>query len=501
MKKSRNRKEFIERRNNHTITQPALIPTVKPAPFSPLPFKQRHAREFMILTLFVSDIVSLLLAYYIATWLRIRLVGDFTFLQFWYVIPILILFLLVYAWNGLYSGVWLSPVQEMKQLLSATNIVFLLLIAVTFWEQTSTIYSRFMLTTAWLIALVLVQLDRWLMRIIGRKLGIWGEPVVVVGTGPEGQHIVKFLNENIHLGMRPVLTIDGHAEYEETPLVTINQSYIRTIILVIPEISAAMQKRLIHDQRFGYHRRGGEKYIPQLILISSLGWVGSLGITAHDLDGLLGLEVQQNLLNKWPNYVKRLIDLTLTFIFIVLSAPFLLLIMALIYCGSPGGIFYQQKRVGRDGKIFIMWKFRTMVANADQVLQSILDSNPEMKAEWKSNQKLKNDPRITRIGKFLRRFSLDEVPQLINVIKGEMSLVGPRPCFPEQQEFYGEGIRLYHRVRPGMTGMWQIRGRNKTIFLERARLDEYYIRNWSVWLDIYILLRTILVVLSKEGAY
>jgi Undecaprenyl-phosphate galactose phosphotransferase WbaP len=209
----------------------------------------------------------------------------------------------------------------------------------------------------------------------------------------------------------------------------------------------------------------------------------------------------QNLLNKWSNFFKRLIDLTLTFIFGILASPFLLLIMALICLDSPGGIFYKQKRVGCKGCIFKMWKFRTMVMDADQVLQSLLDSNPEMKSEWEPNQKLKNDPRITRVGKFLRRFSLDEIPQLINVIKGEMSLVGPRPYFPEQQEIYGEGTKLYHRVRPGMTGMWQIRGRNTTTFTERARLDEYYIRNWSVWLDIYILLRTVLVVLSKEGAY
>ena len=495
MKKNKQGKEFIEHRGRHSAVQPALIP--------PLPFKQRHAREFMALALFLSDMVSLLLAYGIAAWLRIRLVGDYNYLQYWNVIPILVFFLLVYAWNGLYSGMALSPVQEMKQLMSATNIIFLLLIAVTFWEQTSTQYSRLMLAAAWLIALVLVQLDRWLVRIIGRKLGFWGEPVAVVGNGPEGQHIVQFLNDNLHLGMRPVLTVDGNAVYEETQLVTINQSYIRTIILVIPEISAAMQKRLVQDQRFGYHRRGGERYIPRLILITSLGWVGSLGITAHDLDGLLGLEVRQNLLNKWPNVLKRLIDLTVTLIFVILVAPFLLLIMALIRLDSPGSVFYKQKRVGRDGTIFKMWKFRTMKADADQVLQSLLDTNPEMRSEWEANSKLKNDPRITRVGKFLRRFSLDEVPQLINVVKGEMSLVGPRPVFQYQLEIFGEWIKFYQRVRPGMTGMWQVRGRNINSFIgkERQRLDEYYIRNWSIWLDIYIISLTVREVLMRRGAY
>ena len=493
MKKNRREEVFVEHRKSNNEARAALIP--------PLSFRQRHAREFMALSLLLSDAASLLLAYILAFWLRIRIVGDSDFLIVWNVIPILFFFILMYTLYGLYPGVGLSPVQEIKQLLYATSIVFLLLIAVTFWQKTSTNYSRFILTAAWLIALVLVQLNRWLTRIIGGILDFWGEPVAVVGTGLEGQHIVQFLNDHKRMGMRPVLAVDGHAKYEETSLVTINRSNIRTIILVIPEMSSGMQKRLINDQRFGYYRRQGEKYIPQIILVTSLGWVGSMGILPIDMDGILGLGVRQNLKNKWPNYLKRLIDLTLTFIFGMLSGPFLLLIMALICLDSPGGIFYRQERIGRNGSTFKMWKFRTMQTDAEHALAGFLAANPEMKAEWDAKQKLMNDPRITRVGKFLRKFSIDEIPQLINVIRGEMSLVGPRPYFPEQREIYSGGIKLYNRVRPGMTGMWQVRGRNTTSFEERARLDEYYIRNWSVWLDIYILLRTGLVVVSKQGAY
>jgi hypothetical protein len=218
----------------------------------------------------------------------------------WNLIPVLFLFLLVYVWKGLYSGVGLSPVTEIKRLMNATNFVFLFLVALTFLEQSSLNYSRLVLTTAWLLALFLVQVNRWLIRIIGRKLDFWGEPVAIVGCGPEGDHIEQYLNERIRLGMRPVLIIDGCAEYENTPLVVINQSDIRTLILVTSEMSDEMQKRLISDQRLGYYRRRGEKSIPRLILISSLGWVGSLGVEPVDMDGLLGFEVRQNLLNKWP---------------------------------------------------------------------------------------------------------------------------------------------------------------------------------------------------------
>jgi lipopolysaccharide/colanic/teichoic acid biosynthesis glycosyltransferase len=130
-----------------------------------------------------------------------------------------------------------------------------------------------------------------------------------------------------------------------------------------------------------------------------------------------------------------------------------------------------------------------------------LSENPEMKKEWDEKQKIKNDPRITRVGKFLRKLSLDEVPQIINVIRGEMSIVGPRPFFLKQQKKYGSTVNLYHRVLPGITGMWQVLGRNRLSFRERVRLDEYYIRNWSLWLDIYIILRTAWVVIRQDGAY
>ena len=494
MKENKRREKFVERRKSNYASQTALI--------QPLPFKIRHAREIMTFSLLLSDAISLRLAYGIAVWLRTSLRGDTTMLQTWNVIPILAFFLLAYAIYGLYPGVGLSPVYEMKHLLSATSVVFLLLIALTFWEQTSSNYSRLTLAIAWLLALVLVQVDRWLTRIIGRNLGIWGEPVAVVGTGPEGQHIVKYLNDRIRLGMRPVLTIDGDTSYEESALVSISRSNIRTIILVIPEISADLLEQ-IKGHRFGYHNRRGESGISRIIMMSSLGWWGSLDVKPIDMEGVLGLQVSQNLLNKWSNFVKRLTDLVFTVIFLTFSMPFLLVIMALIRLDSPGRIFYRQDRVGRNGIIFKMWKFRTMRADADQILAKYLATDGKLKHEFDSTQKLKNDPRITRMGKFLRKFSLDEIPQLINVLKGEMSLVGPRPYIQKQQEIIGTGRKDYQRVRPGMTGMWQVQGRGKISFIgeERDKLDEYYVSNWSVWLDVYLLLRTVGVVLSKDGAY
>lgn len=167
--------------------------------------------------------------------------------------------------------------------------------------------------------------------------------------------------------------------------------------------------------------------------------------------------------------------------------------------GSPA--IYKHRRVGRDGKPFGCLKFRTMIPNADQVLRELLESNPELKAEWVRDHKLRNDPRVTALGRFLRRTSLDELPQIWNVIRGEMSLVGPRPVVREELLRYGRNVRAYLTTRPGITGLWQVTGRNDTDYRRRVALDTYYARNKSLILDLYILLKTTRVVLAGRGAY
>jgi len=156
--------------------------------------------------------------------------------------------------------------------------------------------------------------------------------------------------------------------------------------------------------------------------------------------------------------------------------------------------------VGKGGKAIWIWKFRTMVANADEILENYLNTKPELRAEWEAAHKLKNDPRITRIGRLLRKTSLDEFPQFFNVLKGEMSVIGPRPIVQDEIKFYKDGYKLYTQVLPGVSGLWQVSGRSDTSYENRVALDEYYIRHWSIWMDIYILVRTVWVVLKRSGA-
>jgi Undecaprenyl-phosphate galactose phosphotransferase WbaP len=209
--------------------------------------------------------------------------------------------------------------------------------------------------------------------------------------------------------------------------------------------------------------------------------------------------LDQDLMSK--NNVARILDISL----ILLAAPYIifafLILAILIKLDSPGPVFYRQRRIGRFGRKFSVYKFRTMVQNADEVLKECLEKSPELKAEWLATHKLKQDPRVTRLGALLRKLSLDELPQLWNIIIGDMSMVGPRPIVDAEVEKYGKCFNLYIQVRPGLTGLWQVSGRNNTTYERRVELDEYYVRNRSLKLDLQILLKTALVVITRDGAY
>lgn len=166
-----------------------------------------------------------------------------------------------------------------------------------------------------------------------------------------------------------------------------------------------------------------------------------------------------------------------------------------------GPVIYKHRRIGRGGRTFECFKFRTMLPNADQVLREVLEKNPALKLEWVRDHKLRDDPRVTAIGRFLRRTSLDELPQLWNVLRGEMSLVGPRPIVREELLRYGRKVRDYLAIKPGITGLWQVMGRNDTDYRRRVVIDTYYVRNQNLLLDLYILIKTIGVVLGRAGAY
>ncbi len=211
--------------------------------------------------------------------------------------------------------------------------------------------------------------------------------------------------------------------------------------------------------------------------------------------------IKNNLLNPFYKGVKNFLDYFLGIIIFILSSPLFLFIyvsMKFVLKETP---FFIQERVGKDGKIFKLYKFKTMVDNASEVLERYLKDNPDAKKEWDKYKKLKNDPRVTKLGKFLRRTSLDELPQLFNVLKGEMAIIGPRPYLPDEINCMGKYFEYYKQVKPGITGLWQVSGRNELPFYERVVLDVWYIKNWSFELDFMILIKTVYIIFSRKGAY
>lgn len=209
----------------------------------------------------------------------------------------------------------------------------------------------------------------------------------------------------------------------------------------------------------------------------------------------------QNEIKKPRQRLKRVLDILICAAAMPVALPLSALLAILIRLGSDGNVIYRQERIGRNGKPFLLYKFRTMTADADVRLERYLAANPELAAEWAASQKLKNDPRLTRIGFFLRKYSLDELPQILNILRGDMTLVGPRPIVANETVKYGRYFEEYCEVRPGLTGLWQTSGRNDTTYSQRVAYDHYYITHWSLGLDLWIMAKTIPVALGGRGAY
>jgi Undecaprenyl-phosphate galactose phosphotransferase WbaP len=451
-----------------------------------------------------SDLLALGIASLVSLLVRLLLNGQFPLSTYWQLVPLAGLFVVTYAASGLYPGVGLSPVDELRRVTISTSLVYFLLGSTVFLRREEDAYSRGLFLMAWLISIAMVFAGRSLIRHLLSPYKWWGYPVIVLGAGKTGEMVIRTLQRRPRIGLKPVLVLDDdpkkHGTLLDVPVlggVELAPSLGRS--RQIPYAIVAMPG-VPRDRLLDLIERYGQTFA-HLLIIPDLFGFSSLWVDAKDMVGILGLEVRQQLLLPGPRLVKFLIDRLTTLVGGLLVLPMFLLIALVIRIDSPGPVFYRQTRIGQDGMRFKAWKFRSMVQDADRVLERYLQAHPELRDDWDKNQKLRDDPRVTRIGRFLRQTSLDELPQLWNILRGEMSLVGPRPIVDEEIDRYGEKFGLYTKVTPGLTGLWQVSGRNNLAYEERVSLDAYYVRNWSVWLDIYILLRTVWVVITGEGAY
>jgi Undecaprenyl-phosphate galactose phosphotransferase WbaP len=456
--------------------------------------------------LFISDIVSLLIAGTLALLLWSQVRKDLILKSYVDIIIFVFIFALIYGIAKLYPAIGVSPAEELRLLSISTTVVFLWLGTLTFYLHNFERYSRASFGLAWLFALILVPTSRHIFRSIFSSLGLWGEPIALIGYGECGARLLNILTNNPKLGYRPVVIINGFSSMK-IPSIPIPQYFdngqlpfskigdlngIKTAVLITSEIPQELLTKIVD----GYWHK-----FQHLIMISDDQKSSTVWIEPLDMGGILGLEVRQNLFSDLDQAIKRVLDICLVLIALPILTVLFIVLAVLIRVDTPGSIFYTQKRIGKDGREFTIWKFRTMVVNAEQDLKEYLLKHPSLHTEWQDNQKIKNDPRVTAVGKILRRFSLDELPQFINIFHGEMSLVGPRPIVQEEIPNYGDNYHLYTKVKPGLTGLWQVSGRNDLTYNERVNLDEYYVRNWSVWMDIYIIATTINAVLTGKGAY
>lgn len=453
--------------------------------------------------LLLSDSMAILVALIVAAQITSRGMASAATPALSFVIPAFLFTLCALVVAGLYPGVCENPVEELRRSFFSITMAFACL-AVTTFVLHDIAQSRLTYLSAWALTAAFVPAARGLTRSVFAGKSWWGSSVVVLGAGQTGKRLLETLSNNPRIGLKPVAVLDDNPDqYEELDgrLITgpLSLSFdlcreyrISYAIICMPSLSRKDLLRLM--DRYG-HCFGHVMVVPDLI------GMASLGVSVREVGGIIGLEVTQKLLLPSAQFAKRLLDLTLT----LAVAPFVLLLMAvamlLIKLESEGPVLLANERIGRNGRKFKAWKLRSMVVNGDEVLEAHFAKHPEDLPHWQATQKLKNDPRVTRVGRLIRKASIDELPQLWNVLVGEMSIVGPRPMLESQVAMYGPAFESYKRVRPGITGLWQISGRNHLTFAERARLDAYTIRNWSVWLDIYILARTISVVLTAHGAY
>lgn len=397
------------------------------------------------------------------------------------VLFILIMFFL----QGLYPGYGLTAVKELEQMGRSISLAFILLASISYLYKPLQGLSRSVLLIAWGISIIILPLVHFLVRNIISRQAWYGVPITVFGDEGWREEVAETLQRVRRLGWRPQATLP----YREIPRFDNNQP--RAHIAVVAPLT---------QTRIEGHIRLLNQNFRKVLIVRQADNFGSLWVEPRDLDGYLGLEFHYHLLSRRNRWVKRGIDLLGAFFLLLLSSPFFLLLMLLIKLDSPGPVFFRQERLGKGLQRFKVLKFRTMVLNAETRLAGMLQQNPHAKAEYETYHKLENDPRVTRVGRFLRKFSLDELPQLWNVLKGEMSLSGPRAYMPVELDKMGDYAPIILRVAPGMTGWWQVLGRHTTTFQKRLEMDEYYISNWSLWMDGYIFLKTIFVVLSGSGA-
>jgi exopolysaccharide biosynthesis polyprenyl glycosylphosphotransferase len=465
------------------------------------------------------DALVVFAAFGIAYWLRYELeIGGevlpgfsqpFSFFLDSVIFQLIVVTVVVFQLRGIYRlPRWTSFLDEALIIASSATTAMAIIILYSYLQRFFP--SRLIFIYAWILIIALLLGKRLLVRLI--RQGFWArgigvDRVLIVGAGRAGQRIMQHIYGNPQLGYRVVGFLGDPPEDSNWGIATerrverppylgdpgaieeaIRQHEVNEVIIALPPAEHRNIFRMVQQCR---QMDVSFTFLPDLFEMALDR------VTIHEVAGLPLIELRESRIRGWNYILKRAMDLLISVSVLTLLAPILLLISLAIRLDSNGPVFIRQVRVGRDGEEFVCYKFRSMVQDAEQLKEDLMKKTGNNGPLFK----LKDDPRVTRVGRLLRKTSLDELPQFFNVLLGEMSVVGPRPQIPAEVELYEDWHFQRLQVTPGLTGLWQVSGRSDLSFDEMVKLDLYYAENWSPWLDIKLMLRTVPAVLFGRGAY
>ena len=478
---------------------------------------QKIKNPLSIFFLIINDVVvlffSFLLAYTLRSYILVPIIPSFktqpplplmTILRlgFFYGAFIIVVVMAYYKLYTRRRSFW----EETKYLIESVTISFILITVIVFISRQYIYFSRVIIIFSWLSSLLFLPLSRLATKNILFRLSLWRKKVLILGTNISAPLVTQGIKNNPILGYEVAGLLSKNKPTSKKNLSgyrilgTLQDVKkisrllnVQDIIIALPDLSQGELIKVIESC---------EPFARTIRIVPKIGSLFTLGVKVENLGDILSLSLSRNLTKPLNTFLKHIVEYIMVLILSLLFLPFFLLIALAIKFDSWGPVLFIQKRLGKGGKIFSIYKFRSMYEDEASRLQAYLKNNPQEKKKWEMYQKIReNDPRVTRVGKFFRKWSIDELPQLINILKGDMSLVGPRPYLPREKQKMGNSYNIISRVKPGMTGFWQVRGRNLLPFKQRLLLDEHYIRNWSLWLDFVILLKTAKVLTKREGAF
>jgi undecaprenyl-phosphate galactose phosphotransferase len=466
-----------------------------------------HAENILIILI---DIFAVFFIYKMSGLVRFNLMPLFysgliekRLSEVWWVMLVWIFFLLYEGLYTLRASFWDEIKALWKVVILSTSGVFIIISMGKLSDEV----SRAVILIMGVLSFVLLPFIRMISKKILRKIGFLKRRVLILGAGKTGQLILKALRREPNYGYEVIGFVDDDPEKFGRRLEGIkvhrgidkalsysNRAGVEDIFIAMPGAGKERLQGIINHLQ---HKVERILFVPDIFGIAVLG----TNLQHFSTEEAFALEMKNNLSNPINIAVKWCFDIVLS----ILLTPLIILPMAVIVIviriDSRGPAFLLQERVGKGGKIFRCLKFRTMFEDSDKMLDELLEDNPGLMDRWELYWKLDNDPRITRVGRFLRTTSLDELPQVFNVLKGDMSLVGPRPYLPREWHAIKDHSAIIHLVKPGITGLWQVSGRSATSNAYRLSLDSWYARNWNLWLDIVIILKTIRIVIMREGAF